>query len=227
MRYISVTEIGDQVKLVKGRIASRSLNSTYCPEESLRASVARSRTAVITASRVLLAKFGPTRCRFVTLTYRDNQDDIYAVKRHLTAFMRKLARRSSVASVMVFERQERGAWHVHMLLGAYKLKSAHILHKEAWPYGYVHVQKVRGEIDKLVAYLTKYLSKTFDEVLPRAHRYRLYGDLKPKKTLYRGTDAIHFIAPDDWRIVSRSFGSYLILYYLFSMFPNRCVIRKL
>lgn len=51
----------------------------------------------------------------LTLTYRANQTDLALCKRHLKEFNRRLLRvMPGFSFVAAFERQERGAWHVHL-----------------------------------------------------------------------------------------------------------------
>lgn len=51
----------------------------------------------------------------LTLTYRANQDDFALVRKHFAAWLRKMRRAvEGFSAVWAFEKQKRGAWHVHV-----------------------------------------------------------------------------------------------------------------
>jgi len=51
----------------------------------------------------------------ITLTYKANQQDLALCKKHLKEFVRRVKRvMPDFCAVCAFERQKRGAWHVHI-----------------------------------------------------------------------------------------------------------------
>lgn len=127
----------------------------------------------------------------LTLTYRANQTDLAVTKRHMKEFVRRIRRViPGFSYVAAFERQERGAWHVHMAMHrlpkdlpwgtAVKAKSFNVV-RAIWRSV---VGEMGGNIDqqarkrhsqqscgKLAAYLSKYMLKAFEEGDDWSNRY--------------------------------------------------------
>lgn len=100
---------------------------------------------------------------WVTLTYRENVTDTKKVYDDFKAFIKKLRRHvggSDLQYIYVIEPQERGAWHIHLLL---KLMSENHLYIEneivskKWGHGFVNVKRLK-EDDNIAAYVSAYLS---------------------------------------------------------------------
>lgn len=127
----------------------------------------------------------------LTLTYRDNQQDLDLCKRHMKEFVRRMRRvLPGFVYVAAFERQERGAWHVHMATHALprelpasngvKVKSFNVV-RAVWRSV---VGDLGGNIDqarrkrfsaqssgKLAAYISKYMLKAFADGDDWSNRY--------------------------------------------------------
>lgn len=127
----------------------------------------------------------------LTLTYRENQQDLALTKRHLKEFVRRIKRAlPGFVYVAAFERQKRGAWHVHMAIHALprelaasngvRVKSFNVV-RAIWRSV---VGELGGNIDqarrkrwsqqstgKLAAYLSKYMLKAFEEGDDWSNRY--------------------------------------------------------
>lgn len=127
----------------------------------------------------------------LTLTYRANQTDLALTKRHMKEFVRRMRRAlPGWVYVAAFEKQKRGAWHVHMATHALpavmaasngvKVKSFNVV-RAIW-------RSVTGELGgnidqkarkrwtrhttgKLAAYLSKYMMKAFEEGEDWSNRY--------------------------------------------------------
>lgn len=148
--------------------------------------------------------------RLLTLTYRKNQEDREEVKAHFKRFIRLVRNGWRGQSgeqdwqyVAVLERQERGAYHIHMAVKGHQnvrfLRAAWF--KAIGGQGNETGEGTPGNIDvtspakarwgtknsqwkasKLSAYLTKYLAKTFDEDVKDKNRYWHSKDIAvPKK----------------------------------------------
>jgi hypothetical protein len=146
------------------------------------------------------ARRAKTQCRrlvkvmgldaLLTLTYRENMQDLEACKRHLKEFVRRIRRViPGFAYVAAFEQQKRGAWHVHMAVHALpfnlawagvKVKSYSVV-RAVWRGV---VGELGGNIDqskrkrgsratpaKIASYISKYMLKSFDLMGADFERY--------------------------------------------------------
>lgn len=110
---------------------------------------------------------------WVTLTYERNEQDLEVVRRDFDRFMKRFRRRyadkGKIEFIKVLEPQERGAWHMHMLVKFVDRKSIYIPNKfddennpldaplfEDWGQGWVNVQRPE-QTDNIGAYVTAYL----------------------------------------------------------------------
>lgn len=114
------------------------------------------------------------RVYMVTLTYAENMQDYDQAYRDMRAFLqvlwRKYGRHQKLYYIAVPERQERGAWHWHILINLY-LK--HEVWSELWGHGFVWVGRIKSP-RAAARYVAKYIAKTFeeDEGVPSGrHRY--------------------------------------------------------
>lgn len=127
----------------------------------------------------------------LTLTYKANQTDLALTKKHMKEFVRRMRRAlPGWVYVAAFEKQKRGAWHVHMATHALpstmkaangvKVKSFNVV-RAIWRSV---VGELGGNIDqarrkrfsqqscaKLASYLSKYMMKAFDEGDEWSNRY--------------------------------------------------------
>ncbi|SEL93689.1 hypothetical protein SAMN05216359_1298 [Roseateles sp. YR242] len=126
----------------------------------------------------------------LTLTYRGNQQDLNVCKVHFKEFVRRMKRLiPGFVYVAAFERQERGAWHVHMAVhkvplsfreGGHKVKSYDVI-RRIWRSV---TGDWRGNIDeaarkrwvqrspaKIASYISKYMLKAFEDGEDWSNRY--------------------------------------------------------
>lgn len=153
----------------------------------------------------------------LTLTYRANQCDLALCKGHMKAFIRKLRDTlGGFAYVAAFERQKRGAWHVHIachrlpvVLNAangVKVKSYNVI-RAMW-------RKVTGELGgnidqarrrrnaaksaaRCASYLSKYILKAFEDGDDWSNRYSSSGGVQlppPARYEFRTTDLAELIS---------------------------------
>lgn len=167
-------------------------------EANLRRSARRAKTKV----RRLCKTMGVDA--LLTLTYRENQRDVDLAKRHLKEFVRRVRRVvPGFAYVAAFERQKRGAWHIHMGIHALpfnlpwagvKVKSYSVI-RAIWR---AVVGELGGNIDQarkkrhsrkspaqMAAYISKYILKAFEEGDDYSNRYSASSCTMPKPVRMR------------------------------------------
>lgn len=106
---------------------------------------------------------------FITLTYKENMRDYRRLYNDFKKFYQKLKRRYrdiDFRYISVIEPQERGAWHVHLLLKAlnrdYLFIDNDSVISELWGNGYTKTKRLYG-VDNVGAYLSAYLTDLIDE----------------------------------------------------------------
>lgn len=130
----------------------------------------------------------------LTLTYQANETDLAAVKHDLKLYVQRVQRLvKDFCCVAAFEKQKRGAWHVHMATrgiprmlpasNGVKVKSFNVL-RAIWR---AVVKERGGNIDvsrkaaslrsaaRIASYISAYIAKDFEEVDKWVNRYAVYG----------------------------------------------------
>lgn len=159
----------------------------------------------------------------LTLTYRGNQLDLDLCKAHLKAFVRRMkATIEGFCYVACFERQKRGAWHVHLAIrklpkvltvGGVRVTTGVTV--KSYPLVLSIWRSVTGEwggavnekarrfrsahsAAKIAAYIAKYIGKTFAEgECGRKERYSASSWAKPPaavKMTFTGEKLVDIIA---------------------------------
>lgn len=166
------------------------------------------------------ARMAKTKCRLLikaaglnellTLTYRDNMEDRAQCKKQFKEWVRRMKRALGGTFVYVasFERQERGAMHVHV--ACHKLPQ-HVQHKgvklQAWKLGTVIWRDIVGQsqdgktggmcfvggkgprkrnsrsIAKIAAYVSKYIMKDYADAPSETNRYSRSESLELPKAV--------------------------------------------
>jgi hypothetical protein len=127
----------------------------------------------------------------LTLTYKANMQDLAQCKKHMKEFVRRVRRLiPGFVYVAAFERQKRGAWHIHMAThklpfklaapNGVKMNSYNVI-RNVW-------RRVVGELDgnidearkkrhsrkspaQMAAYISKYILKAFEDGEDYSNRY--------------------------------------------------------
>lgn len=98
-------------------------------------------------------------CRWVTLTYAENQRDSKKAYRDWEVFNKRFKRKyPGYEYISVIEPQGRGAWHFHVVF-IWKTKAPYIpneILREIWGHGFVTIKRL-DDVDNVGAYLTAYL----------------------------------------------------------------------
>lgn len=108
----------------------------------------------------------PCKVRWATLTYAENMQDTKRLYKDFVDFMKRFYYYCNKQGyerpeyIVVAEPQERGAWHMHLIL-IWKTQNAPFIPNatlaKIWKQGFVNIQAVKN-CDNLGAYLTAYLA---------------------------------------------------------------------
>ncbi|MQQ99254.1 rolling circle replication-associated protein [Glaciimonas soli] len=145
--------------------------------------------------------------RMITLTYRENMQDVVRLKKDWDVFRRKMSKHKVFHYVAVVEQQERGAFHIHIAVNG---RQSYHLVRSIWTriVGTDEQGRVNGNIDvrnpqrfggqtknarhKIAAYIAKYIA---EEMTVREFNGKRYwasrGIVVPEKVAYQlpyGTD---------------------------------------
>lgn len=103
----------------------------------------------------------PNKCKWITLTYKNNMTDSKQLYNDFKRFMTRFKRRFKeyqIEYIVAMEPQARGAWHMHLILIFDKvapfIPNATI--EKLWEQGFTKTTKL-DDIDNIGAYLTAYL----------------------------------------------------------------------
>lgn len=138
-------------------------------EDDKRRSVNRTKATLYDSIRQIQAD------RLLTLTVRDNVEDFEQFRAFVVRFLRACRRLPlRFEYVLVYERQKRGAWHVHLAIRGFK--DVRVL-RRLWlsivrgSGGNIDISRKPAKIHALARYLAKYVSKNCDEVGYNKKRY--------------------------------------------------------
>lgn len=108
--------------------------------------------------------YGEENELFITLTYAENVRDTEQVYRDFKVFYKRLRRRCRGVEfryIAALEPQERGAWHLHLLLKALSLEKLFLANDEVverlWEHGWTKTKRLES-VDNVGAYLSAYLT---------------------------------------------------------------------
>lgn len=141
------------------------------------------------------------KCRWVTLTYKENMTDSKKLYRDFDNFNRRLRKEvGAYEYIVAMEPQGRGAWHAHVLMiftnkapfisndlmwACWSPKGYKAKLKDGTGYNFVKVKKLDA-VDNVGAYLTAYLGDIDlddlnDGKLSRSDIENVYGDVVEKE----------------------------------------------
>lgn len=126
--------------------------------------------------RLAIANFNEESI-FMTLTVAKNEDDVDKYDNEYRKFIKRLKYKyQKIDYIAVREFQKRGAIHYHVIMNIdFQWKNKEELRKlereiaEIWGHGFVDIQRLNKtkkegkNVDNVGAYLTKYMSKEFDD----------------------------------------------------------------
>ena len=130
---------------------------------------------------------------FITLTFAENITDISIANREFNKFISKIRRiYPELKYLCVPEFQKRGAVHYHVLtnINIHNEKlifrqedNYKFFHIKYWLNGFTKVDNIKGNIKKIIGYISKYMTKDIDDKLYSKHRY-LYSQNLDKPSEY-------------------------------------------
>ena len=130
--------------------------------------------------------------KFVTLTYKDNMQDVSRAKLDFKRFIQRYKRKCNISLkyVYVIEFQKRGAIHFHVVFFNMPFLDVNKL-SEIWNHGFVKVNRIK-DVDNVGAYVVKYMSK--DLIDSRLNGRDLYGRSRDLKSPVVITDEKKILA---------------------------------
>lgn len=129
---------------------------------------------------------------FITLTYSENMQDIKKAKKDLEYFIKNIKKiKSDFKYIAIPEFQKRGAIHFH-LLSNLDLQDNNIIIKQKsnkkyydvkyWNKGFTSFELLKGDIKKIIGYISKYMTKECDNRLFSIRRFTSSQNLvKPQE----------------------------------------------
>lgn len=123
--------------------------------------------------------FGADNELFITMTYHENMTDYKRLYRDFDRFYKRLKYKFKdieFCYISVVEPQERGAWHIHLLLKAINKDYLYIDNSviaDLWGQGFCKTQRLNA-VDNVGAYLSAYLTDLVDEKGNKKKGERLY-----------------------------------------------------
>lgn len=134
----------------------------------------------------------PECCRWVTLTYAENMQDLKRLYNDIKVFNRRMRKLfGKYEYIYAVEPQKRGAWHAHMII-IFDLPAPYMDNKtvrNAWKQGFVNVRAV-SNVDDIGSYLSAYLT---DLELDEAHEVQDSGI-----SLGDELKVVEKVVPDDY-----------------------------
>jgi len=123
--------------------------------------------------RLALANFS-NKSKFITLTFKDNMQDLTEANKLFKAFTRQLRKKQKdFKYIAVIEFQKRGAIHYHLLCNL-KYVPAKIIEK-MWGQGFIKINRI-DHVDNIGAYVIKYMTK--EDADPRLIGKKMYQTSK-------------------------------------------------
>lgn len=118
---------------------------------------------------------------FLTLTFRENMQDIEKANKEFTLFMKRLKRylKRPVKYIATWELQLRGAIHYHLVLFSVPYIDNKKL-SELWGNGFIKINQIKNKVkdDAIALYITKYLVKDLENKEKQKKAYFSSRNLK-------------------------------------------------
>lgn len=148
--------------------------------------------------RLALMNFGPGD-KFITLTYRENMQDIDKADDDFKKFIKRFKYKfelSELPYIAIREFQKRGAIHYHMLCKfPFEFENEEhikywerIFGQDIWKHGFVDIKPI-DHVDNVGAYLIKYMTKNVSVEFFKGKKVYLCSKGLERPLVYRGDEA--------------------------------------
>lgn len=137
---------------------------------------------------------------FITLTFAENEQNIESANRKFRYFVDKIRRvKKDFKYLCIPEFQKRGAIHYHLLTNVSTSDDKLIYsqsdnpkykHIKYWNLGFDSIEVIKGDIKKIVGYISKYMTKEIDNRLFGHRRYFYSNNLDKPLENYIDTDIV-------------------------------------
>ena len=135
---------------------------------------------------------------FITLTFAENIQDVKVANKRFKYFIDKVRRvKPDLKYLCITEFQKRGAIHYHMLSNI-NIKDSSLIysqednpkfkHIKFWNEGFDSIEIMKGDVKKIIGYISKYMTKNIDNRLFSHRRYFYSQNLQQPKVNYINKD---------------------------------------
>lgn len=118
---------------------------------------------------------------FLTLTFRDNVQDVEVANKEFTLFIKRLKNylKRRLKYIGTWERQKNGSVHYHVVLFSVPYIQSEKL-SEIWGNGFIKINQIKGKVkdDAIALYITKYLVKDLENKEKQKKAYFSSRNLK-------------------------------------------------
>jgi len=153
-----------RVHVNKNGRAGKGATTDDQKEKNRKVAIMRARRNIRRLVNANIGKWGrDVTCKFVTLTFRDNIDNISMCNYEFKKFIKRLnyeiygKKCSNLKYTGVIEFQERGAVHYHVVFYNLPYTKADVI-EQVWGNGFIKINRI-DNIENVGAYICKYLSK--------------------------------------------------------------------
>lgn len=185
------------------------VNPSLLDEEKQTNEVKKENTNVIETRNIIRSKLQCQRLAkanaeewetFITLTFAENEQNIESANRKFRYFVDKIRRvKKDFKYLCIPEFQKRGAIHYHLLTNISTNDDKLIYsqsdnpkykHIKYWNLGFDSIEVIKGDIKKIVGYISKYMTKEIDNRLFGHRRYFYSNNLDKPLENYIDTDIV-------------------------------------
>ena len=193
------TEKSQELELKKYKVESM-LESTNKTKDLILEPIIETRNIIrskLECQRIAKANINEWQT-FITLTFAENIQDVKVANNRFKYFIDKVRRvKPDLKYLCITEFQKRGAIHYHMLSNI-NIKDSSLIysqednpkfkHIKFWNEGFDSIEIMKGDVKKIIGYISKYMTKDIDNRLFSHRRYFYSQNLQQPKVNYINKD---------------------------------------
>lgn len=193
------TEKSQELELKKYKVESM-LESTNKTKDLILEPIIETRNIIrskLECQRIAKANINEWQT-FITLTFAENIQDVKVANNRFKYFIDKVRRvKPDLKYLCITEFQKRGAIHYHMLSNI-NIKDSSLIysqednpkfkHIKFWNEGFDSIEIMKGDVKKIIGYISKYMTKNIDNRLFSHRRYFYSQNLQQPKVNYINKD---------------------------------------